>query len=52
LSAGRSHATIHIEKDVPGFVPIEQTDRQIDALVCELYGLSEKEIQIVEDATK
>jgi hypothetical protein len=27
---------------------IAATDRQIDALVCELYGLKEEEIQIVE----
>jgi len=26
------------------------TDRQIDALVYELYGLSDEEIQIVEEA--
>jgi hypothetical protein len=32
--------------------PIEATDRQIDALVYELYGLGEKEIEIVEDATE
>jgi len=31
---------------------IEATDRQIDALVYELYGLSEEEIAIVEGATK
>ncbi len=30
---------------------IEATDRQIDALVYELYGLTEEEIEIVEDAT-
>jgi len=29
---------------------IDTTDRQIDALVCELYGLTEEEIKIVEDA--
>jgi len=28
---------------------IEATDRQIDALVYELYGLSEEEMAIVED---
>ena len=27
------------------------TDRQIDQLVYELYGLTEKEIRIVEEAT-
>ena len=31
---------------------IEATDRQIDALVYELYGLTEEEIGIVEDAGK
>ena len=29
---------------------IEATDRQIDALVYELYGLTEEEIKIVENA--
>jgi len=28
--------------------PIEATDRQIDALVYELYGLTEEEIGVVE----
>ena len=31
---------------------IEATDEQIDALVYELYGLTEDEIKIVEDSTK
>jgi hypothetical protein len=31
---------------------IEATDRQIDALVYELYGLTEEEIQIVEEAAR
>ena len=31
---------------------IEATDRRIDALVYELYGLTEAEIRIVEDATR
>jgi hypothetical protein len=31
---------------------IEATDRQIDALVYELYGLTEEEIRIVEEAAK
>jgi hypothetical protein len=31
---------------------IEATDREIDRLVYELYGLSEDEIKIVEDATQ
>ncbi|WP_088323457.1 Eco57I restriction-modification methylase domain-containing protein [Polaribacter tangerinus] len=31
---------------------IEKTDREIDAMVYELYGLTDDEIQIVEEATK
>jgi hypothetical protein len=31
---------------------IDSTDREIDALVYELYGLAEEEIKIVEEATK
>ncbi|KUK44600.1 MAG: Uncharacterized protein XD72_1052 [Methanothrix harundinacea] len=31
---------------------IEATDRQIDNLVYELYGLTEEEITIVEDAAR
>ena len=31
---------------------IEATDRQIDQLVYELYGLTEEEIKIVEDALR
>ena len=30
---------------------IDATDRQIDQLVYELYGLTDEEIRIVEDAT-
>ena len=30
---------------------IETTDRQIDQLVYELYGLTDEEIRIVEEAT-
>ena len=30
---------------------IEATDREIDALVYELYGLADEEIRIVEEAT-
>jgi len=30
----------------------EATDKQIDQLVYELYGLTNKEIRIVEEATK
>ena len=31
---------------------IAATDSQIDALVCELYGLTEEEIKIVEGGAK
>jgi len=31
---------------------IKETDRQIDQLVYELYGLTDEEIRIVEEATK
>ena len=31
---------------------IDVADKQIDKLVCELYGLSEEEIAIVEDSAK
>lgn len=31
---------------------IEATDREIDRLVYELYGLSEEEVGIVEEATR
>ena len=31
---------------------IEATDRQIDGLVYELYGLTEEEIKIVEEVTQ
>jgi len=31
---------------------IKETDKQIDQLVYELYGLTDKEILIVEEATK
>ncbi len=30
---------------------IEATDREIDRLVYELYGLSDEEIRVVEEAT-
>jgi len=32
--------------------PIEATDRQIDALVYELYGLTEEEIGVVESLNR
>jgi len=31
---------------------IDATDKQIDQLVYELYGLTDEEIRIVEEATK
>jgi hypothetical protein len=31
---------------------IEATDKQIDRLVCELYGLTEDEIEILEDSAR
>lgn len=31
---------------------IDATDRQIDAIVYQLYGLTDDEIKIVEDATR
>jgi len=31
---------------------IDATDRQIDQFVCELYGLTDEEIKIVEEATQ
>ena len=31
---------------------IDATDRQIDQLVYELYGLTEEEVRIVEEATQ
>jgi len=31
---------------------INQTDREIDQMVYELYGLTEEEIKIVEEAAK
>ncbi len=41
-----AHARTVIERQ------IEATDRQIDRLVCELYGLTDEEIAIVEEATR
>ncbi len=39
------HARALIDRDIAA------TDRRIDELVYELYGLTEKEIRIVEEAT-
>jgi hypothetical protein len=33
-------------------VKIDHTDRQIDALVYDLYGLTDEEIKIVEESSK
>jgi len=35
-----------------GDCQIDTTDKQIDQLVYDLYGLTDKEIRIVEEATK
>jgi len=43
-------ARIERERTVMGH-QISATDRQIDQLVYELYGLSDEEIRIVEEAT-
>ncbi len=43
-------ARIERERTVIGH-QISATDRQIDSLVYELYGLTDEEIQIVEEAT-
>ncbi|HET7273339.1 MAG TPA: hypothetical protein VFI90_19890 [Rubrobacter sp.] len=44
-------AGARIERVVIGH-QIEATDRQIDRLVYELYGLTDEEIRIVEEATE
>jgi hypothetical protein len=45
-----AEARIERERAVIG-AQISATDRQIDRLVYELYGLTDKEIRIVEEAT-
>jgi hypothetical protein len=45
-----AEARIERERTVIG-AQISATDRQIDRLVYELYGLTEDEIRIVEEAT-
>ncbi len=45
-----AEAKIERERTVIGH-QISATDKQIDNLVYELYGLTDKEIQIVEEAT-
>ena len=44
-AAKTPHAKELIERDIGA------TDRRIDELVYELYGLTEKEIRVVEEAT-
>jgi len=39
-------------ESMPHHHQIEATDEQIDALVYELYGLTEEEIRIVQEATQ
>jgi hypothetical protein len=41
-----------VHKKVPIQRQIDATDKQIDQLVYEVYGLTDKEIKIVEEATK
>ncbi len=50
LQEGMAAARIERERSVIGH-QIEATDRQIDRLVYELYGLTEEEIKVVEEAT-
>jgi len=51
LNKRLSETTLEHEKRVI-LRQIEATDRQIDELVYELYGLTEEEIKIVEEGTK
>ncbi len=50
LQEGMAEARIERERSVVGH-QISATDRQIDRLVYELYGLTEEEIEVVEEAT-
>jgi hypothetical protein len=44
--------TVKLIRQSSRFTPdIEATDREIDGLVYELYGLADEEIRIVEEAT-
>ncbi len=45
-----AEARIERERTVVGH-QISATDKQIDRLVYELYGLTEEEIEVVEEAT-
>ena len=49
-AGGSTAATIPADKELYQR-QIQATDRQIDALVYELYGLTEEEIEIVEGET-
>ncbi|MCE5249088.1 hypothetical protein LLG96_02590 [bacterium] len=42
-------AALNADEKTSAQCPIDVTDRQIDALVYELYGLTEEEIAIVEE---
>ncbi len=50
LHEGLAGARIERERTMIGH-QISATDRQIDRLVYELYGLTEEEIEVVEEAT-
>jgi len=46
----RARARGYFQKNVTGWRQIDATDREIDRLVYELYGLTKEEIAIVEGA--
>ena len=48
--ASADHEMYQRQTARPVLLGVEATDRQIDALVYELYGLTEEEIKIVEAA--
>ena len=50
-ASGQRRSKLSLEKDQLRR-QIEATDRQIDQLVYELYGLTDEEIRIVEEATE
>ena len=51
LHERQAEARIERERTVIGH-QISATDRQIDRLVYELYGLTEEEIRVVEEGTR
>ncbi len=51
LQEGMAAARIERERTVVGH-QISATERQIDRLVYELYGLTEEEIRIIEEGTR